>query len=83
MALLGTKPMYLRIRKYGNTIRTYASIYENAMVELSKVTLPSSPGFVGLAQSAPNGQIGSSTFAKYKIKNYDPMSPVLNLLLGD
>jgi hypothetical protein len=81
--LAGSKPMYLRVKRYGSVVRAYASNDGNAYTELAKLTLSSGALFVGLAQSAPVNIIGSATFANYTVKNYDPMTPIFNLLLGD
>jgi V8-like Glu-specific endopeptidase len=79
--LSGTKPMYLRIKRYGTLLYAYASQDGKVFSELAKIQFPSGVLFVGLSQAAADGKTGTASFTDYSIKNYDPLSPIINLLL--
>jgi hypothetical protein len=74
-------PGYLRLIRYGNTIRALISSNGQTYIEIAKLQFPNGPVFVGLC--ADGGLNESATFTGYSIRGYDPITPIVNLLLDD
>lgn len=76
-----SQPVYLRIIRYGTTIKAMVSSDGNNFTEIAKVPFPTGNIYVGLC--AEGSTTASATFSNYKVKGYDPLTPIINLLLND
>lgn len=76
-----SQPVSLRIIRYGTTIKAMVSSDGNNFVEIAKVTFPTGSIYVGLC--AEGSSNASATFSNYKVRGYDPLTPIVNLLLND
>jgi hypothetical protein len=72
--------VYLRLLRYGSKVSAYASADGINYQLLQKFDFTVTPAYVGLVELGTNV---TTNFAKWSLTGYDPMSPVMNLLLDD
>jgi hypothetical protein len=78
-----TQPVYLRLIRFGNTIRALVSSDAINYTEAAKVSFPTGEIYVGLCTEGYWPPPNRATFSNFKIRPYDPLTPIVNLLLND
>ena len=72
-------PVYLRIQRFGKTVKVYKSSDGTTYTQMAEMPFFTGEIYAGLC--ADGGSNAYATFSNYTIRGYDPLTPILKLLL--